>query len=160
MFDNLVKTRFHALSVDGKLGERASSLRGNAQVSFDFFYLKRSEIVQAFTTYVQERQSDSIQLISINPNTLTFIPDIKWEISDQVFTIPTKVTVLQGYDFQRDVKGIIPAIKAAIAGKNVEEARKLILQYSEVASTKIDLGLLQGGELPNVKSRINVKVAF
>lgn len=158
MFDALVKTRFHGLSVDGKLGERATSLRGNAQVSFDFFYLKRSEIVQAFTDYVQERQSDSIQLISINPNTLTFIPDIKWAVEGQVFVIPTKVAVLQGYDFKRDVKGILPAIKSAVAGKSLEEARKLILQYSEVASTKIDLGFLQGAELPNVKSRIKIKV--
>lgn len=160
MFDELVKTRFHALSIDGKLGERATSLRGNAQVSFDFLYLKRGEIVKAFTDYVHERQSDSIQLISINPNTLNFIPDLSREIQNQVFKIPTKVTILQGYDFKRDVKGILPAIKAEIAGKTVDEARKLILQYSEIASTKIDLGFLQGAELPNVKSRIKIKIEF
>ena len=158
MFDELIKTKFHSLSVDGKIGERATSLRGMAQVSFDFFYLKWSDIVEAFTSYVQQRQSDSIQLISINPNTLAFIQDMKWITDNQVFMIPTKVTILQGYDFQKDIKWIIPSIKEAIAGKTVEEARKIILQYSEIASVKIDLGLMQGGEIPTVKSRIKVKV--
>ncbi len=158
MFDPLIKTSFHTLTVDGKIGERATSLRGQANVSFDFLYLNWADLVQAFTTYVHERQSDSIQLISINPNSLSFIQDFKRLIQDSVFVIPTKVVVLQGYDFQRDVKDILPTIKASIAGKSLEEARKLILQYSEIASVKIDLGFLQGDTLPNVKSRIKVKV--
>ena len=157
MFDPLIKTSFHTLTVDGKIGERATSLRGQANVSFDFLYLNWADLVQAFTTYVHERQSDSIQLISINPNSLSFIQDFKRLVQDSVFVIPTKVVVLQGYDFQRDVKGILPTIKASIAGKRLEEARKLILQYSEIASVKIDLGFLQGDTLPNVKSRIKVK---
>jgi hypothetical protein len=158
MFDELIKTKFHSLSVDGKIGERATSLRGRAQVSFNFYYLKWQDIVEAFTSYVQQRQSDSIQLISINPNTLAFIQDMKRTTENQVFVIPTKVTILQGYDFQKDIKGIIPAIKEAIAGKPLEEARKIILQYSEIASVKIDLSLMQGKEIPTVKSRIKVKI--
>lgn len=158
MFDPLIKTNFHTLTVDGKIGERATSLRGQANVSFDFFYLNWSDIVKAFTTYVHERQSDSIELISINPNSLSFIQDFKWLIQDSVFVIPTKVVVLQGYDFKRDVKGILPTIRASVVGKTLEEARKEILQYSEVASVKFDLGFLQGNTLPSVKSRIKVKV--
>lgn len=158
MFDELIKTKFHSLSVDGKIGERATSLRGRAQVSFNFYYLKWQDIVEAFTSYVQQRQSDSIQLIGINPNTLAFIQDMKRTTENQVFVIPTKVTILQGYDFQKDIKGIIPAIKEAIAGKPLEEARKIILQYSEIASAKIDLSLMQGKEIPTVKSRIKVKI--
>ena len=158
LFDPLIKTKFNALTIDWNIWDKTTSLRGMAQVSFDFFYLKWSDIVEAFTSYVQQRQSDSIQLISINPNTLAFIQDMKWITDNQVFMIPTKVTILQGYDFQKDIKWIIPSIKEAIAGKTVEEARKIILQYSEIASVKIDLGLMQGGEIPTVKSRIKVKV--
>jgi hypothetical protein len=44
-------------------------------VTFSFFYLKWPDIVAAFTQYVKERQSDSIELISINPNSLVFIHD-------------------------------------------------------------------------------------
>ena len=158
MFDSLIKTTFHSLSVDGKIGEKATSLRGHAEVSFDFLYLKWADIVQAFTSYVEERQADSIQLISINPNSLAFIQDIKHTTSDNVFIIPTKATILQGYDFGKDVKGILPTIKNTISWMTVEEARKYILQYSEIASVKIDLGFFHSEKIPDVRSRIKINV--
>jgi hypothetical protein len=74
--------------------------------------------------------------------------------------IPTRVTIFQGYDFKRDVKGILPSIKTNVSWKTVEEARKIILQYPEVSSVKINLWLLQSDVLPNVKSRIKVKVEY
>ena len=53
--------------------------------------------------------------------------------------LPTKITILQGYDFSRDTKGILGQIKTNIVGKNIEETRKEILTYPEVSSVKIDL---------------------
>ena len=40
----------------------------------------------------------------------------------------------------------------------VEEARKYILQYSEVASVKIDLGFFHSEKIPDVRSRIKINV--
>jgi hypothetical protein len=123
--------------------------------------LKWPDIVKAYTQYVTERQSDSIELISINPNGLIFIQELNWiNWSDNIFMIPTKVTIYQGYDFKRDLKWIIPALRAGIAWKTVEEARKIILQYPEISSVKMNLWLFQGNVLPNVKSRIKVKVEY
>ena len=71
-------------------------MRGRADVTFNFLYLKRSDIVKAFTQYVTERQSDSIELISINPNSLIFIQELSYvNGSDSVFMIPTKVSIYQ-----------------------------------------------------------------
>ena len=163
-FDQLVKTVFNKLTVNWKIWERATSLKGEADVTFSFFYLKWPDIVAAFTQYVKERQSDSIELISINPNSLVFIhdanQDFAWIEDGDVFMIPTRVTIFQGYDFKRDVKGILPSIKTNVSWKTVEEARKIILQYPEVSSVKINLWLLQSDVLPNVKSRIKVKVEY
>jgi hypothetical protein len=161
-FDELIKTTFHPpFTIDWKIWERATSLRGRADVSFDFFYLKWSDIVKAFTQYVSERQSDSIELISINPNSLIFIQELSWiNGSDRVFMIPTKVSIYQGYDFKRDVKWIIPAIRTNVSWKTIEEARKIILQYPEISSAKINLWIFQWNILPNVKSRIKVKVEY
>lgn len=86
--------------------------------------------------------------------------EFKRIIDQKVFLVPTKVSILQGYDFQRDIKGILPALKGTIVGKSIEEARKLILSYPEIASTKINLGLLGGTTLPSIKSRIDVEVEF
>ena len=161
-FDKLVKTTFHKpYTIDWKIWERATSLRGRADVTFNFLYLKWSDIVKAFTQYVTERQSDSIELISINPNSLIFIQELSYvNGSDSVFMIPTKVSIYQWYDFKRDLKWIIPAIRTNIAWKSLEEARKLILQYPEISSVKINLWIFQWDVLPNVKSRIKVKVEY
>nr|MBR6100292.1 hypothetical protein [bacterium] len=71
-------------------------MRGRADVTFNFLYLKWSDIVKAFTQYVTERQSDSIELISINPNSLIFIQELSYvNGSDSVFMIPTKVSIYQ-----------------------------------------------------------------
>jgi hypothetical protein len=59
---------------------------------------------EAFTRYVKERQADSIQLVSIDPNSLVFIRTDDDFSGKTVFTIPTKVSIYQGYDFERDVK--------------------------------------------------------
>jgi len=53
--------------------------------------------------------------------------------------LPTKITILQGYDFSRDTKGILSQIKTNVVGKSIEEARKEILTYPEISSVKIDL---------------------
>lgn len=63
-------------------------------------------------------------------------------IQNKVFMLPTKITILQGYDFSRDTKGILGQIKTNVVGKSIEEARKEILTYPEISSVKIDLGLL------------------
>lgn len=157
LFDPLVKTQFHELKIDGNVWEKATSLKGSAKVSFSFLYLKWDDVLKAFSDYVLQRQSDSIQLISIDPMSFGFLSDVN-KFDEQVFAIPTKVTILQGYDFKRDIKGIQSTIKTMVAGMGVEEARKFILTYPEIASTKISLGLLGGSTLPTLKSRIKIIV--
>lgn len=158
LFDPLIKTKFNALSIDWNIWDKTTSLRGMAQVSFDFLYLKWDDVVSAFSTYVKQRQSDSIQLISLDPNTFWFVGDLGRVIQNKVFMLPTKITILQGYDFSRDTKGILGQIKTNIVGKSIEETRKEILTYPEVSSVKIDLWLLWGQTLPDIRSRIKLNV--
>jgi hypothetical protein len=75
-----------------------------------------------------------------------------------LYILPTKVSILQGYDFSRDIKGILSSLKNLIAGKTPLEAQKLIQTYPEISSSTIDLGVFGESRLPTVKSRINIKV--
>ena len=63
-------------------------------------------------------------------------------LQNKVFMLPTKITILQGYDFSRDTKGILSQIKTNVVGKSIEEARKEILTYPEISRVTIDLGNL------------------
>lgn len=69
----LVKTTIENIVIDGKIGDKATSLKGYAQVSFSFLYVNREDLMNAFSEYVRARQADSIQLISIDPNSLSFL---------------------------------------------------------------------------------------
>lgn len=166
LYDPLVKTTFHEVSIDSKIWEKATTLKWSVKVSFDFIYLNRDDVFKAFTQYIKQRQSDSIQLISIDPSTFTFLTEINpntkqidfRKFDEKVFSLPTKVSILQGYDFQRDIKSIQSIIKDLVVGKTVEEARKIILAYPEIASAKIDLGLLWGNTIPHLKSRVHIRV--
>lgn len=166
----LVKTTIENITIDGKIGDKTPTLKGYAQVSFSFYYVNREDMISAFSSYVSQRQADSIQLISIDPNSLNFLyENLKSEalsLSENkaeswlnpLFIIPTKVTILQGYDFKKDIKGILSSLKNAISGKTPQEAQKLIQSYPEIASSDVDLGLFGGSHLPTVKSRINLKI--
>lgn len=164
LYDPLVKTVFNQLNIDSKVWEKSTTLKGTAKVTFKFMYLKRDDIIRAFSEYMSQRQSDTMQLINIDPATFTFLTDINpntkqidfRRLDDKVFSLPTKVTILQWYDFQRDIKGIQSSIKNLIVGKTLEEARKIILSYPEISSVKIDLGLLGGHTIPEIKSRIHM----
>lgn len=168
----LVKTTIENIVIDGKIGEKTSSLKGYAQVSFSFLYVNRDDLTKAFGSYVRQRQADSIQLISIDPNSLNFLyENLKTEPiiaqlsgnnneswSLPLYILPTKVSILQGYDFSRDIKSILSSLKNLIAGKTPLEAQKLIQTYPEISSSTIDLGVFGESRLPTVKSRINIKV--
>lgn len=191
-YDPMVKTTFHEINIEGKIWDKATTLAGTAQVSFDFYYLKWEDIVSAFSKYVRQRHSESVQLMSIDPNTLGFVQDqLQWMSfwaskpaaqpatgamklfetqQDDVdsknleiqgyswFILPTKVVILQGYDFQKDSKHLLNAIKSKIAGKNIEEARKVLQSYPEISSVSISLGLFGGEQIPTIKSRIHINV--
>lgn len=81
-------------------------------------YIKRDDLVAAFSQYIKERQADTIQLISIDPNSLGFIyENLKEEQiiptlsaanqannanitavspnTQKLLMIPTKVSILQ-----------------------------------------------------------------
>jgi hypothetical protein len=69
----LVKTTIENIVIDGKIGDKATSLKGYTQVSFSFLYVNWEDLMNAFSEYVRARQADSIQLISIDPNSLSFL---------------------------------------------------------------------------------------
>lgn len=175
---DLIKTTFKDIIIEGKVWDKATSLRWTAIVSFDFMYLDWKDLISAFRQYVAERQADSIQLISIDPTSLNLLYD-SMKIEDlgkfwikskeensiktwfnSLFIIPTKISILQGYDFQRDVKGILSQIKDQVTGKTLYEAQKIIQSYPEISSSSIDLWWLWDSTLPSVRSRINIEVAY
>ena len=90
-------------------------------MTYNYKYVMREDLYQVFMTYINERRSENNLVLKINANTIQFLKDSittnhdEIKRSGDVFTISTQVEVVQTYDFDNDVKQIIPEIKNKIA---------------------------------------------
>lgn len=158
MFDPLISTTFESINTDTEIWSSSPEVKGHTNVRFSFLYLSRDDVFDAFKRYIYERQSDNRELISIDRNSFAFIEQPSYLVAQEVFMIPTKMTILQGYDFQRDTKGIIPELKNKIIGEDINSARRTILEYPEVGSVDIEISSFWGNTIPTIKSRVKIKV--
>ena len=94
--------------------------------------------------------------MTIDTNTLSFFDNIKFV--DGVYVIPTKIDVIQWYDFDHDVNGILWDIKTKILGQDEEKARKTILEYPEISTVHVKVRPIRYSEVPKLKSRILVEI--
>jgi len=79
--------------------------------------------------------------------------DIK-EVKDNTVIIPTALSVIQGYNFNKDKNGIKNLMKKNIAGKSQEQAKNYILSHPEVNAVKISIRPPWYNSIPTTKSRI------
>ena len=134
-------------------------------MSYTFHYIYWEDLIKAFTTYIKERPSEKIQVLSLDRNSVAFIKDTssfeEGEIrkSGDTFIIPTQINSIQGYDFRQDSNKIIPNLKDNIAGKTLEEARAYMLStFPEIGNVRVSISPLWYTTIPTIKSRIQISV--
>ena len=161
-FETITTTTFNNVEIPQKSGDNVSTINWTIYVTYDYKYVLRSDLLQIFTTYVHERQSENNLIIRIDPNTLQFLKDSNTTNTDEIkkiwktYSISTQINAIQTYDFEKDQKQIIPEIKDKIAWMNVDDARNYILStYDEIWSVKISVPL-RYNSIPIVKSRIKI----
>lgn len=155
-FDTLEKTQINQILIDAKPFEKKTNLRGSIIVRIYFPYIQQADLFNVVNKYIDQRQSDKIKLMSIDKSSVSFFADMK---EDQwTYIIPTKIDILQWYDFKKDINWFIPDIKSRIAGKTKQEAKEIILSYSEVSSADIKISPIWYNTIPTLKSRIKISV--
>ena len=119
----------------------------------------------ALRTYLSERPSDTLDIISMQKNSLTFFPttDIPNDatgqiISDTVITMPTKMSVVEGYDFTKDYNHVLSDLKAKLVDQHTADAQKIMLQTPEIGGVLIKVSPPWSDTLPSIKSRIRFSV--
>ncbi|HOG15624.1 MAG TPA: hypothetical protein PK674_03485 [Candidatus Absconditabacterales bacterium] len=157
-FNDTISTTIKKIEVPHEVGENTSLLNGYVDISFSFFYIKWSDLIRAFSEYIAQRPSNKTQLVSINKNSLVFFEEDGLTEKNSTFIIPTKIEITQGYDFKKDVVGIVDDIKTYIVGGDKETARNYILGFPEVASVKIKITPAWYNSIPKLRSRIRVNV--
>lgn len=155
-FNDITEATINSINIPYHSWQNSSILQGTVNATIHFKYVMREDMINAFSEYMQQRPSEKTQLISIDKNTLTFFSDEEIKENDGTYIVPTKIEVIEWYDFKKDINGIIDDIKAHIISMNSEDARNYILQFSEVASTKIKVTPRRYWSIPKLKSRIKI----
>jgi hypothetical protein len=162
-FETITTTKFNDIIVNASGGAETPTIKGTAYVSYTFHYITRKDLFNAFTTYLKERPSEKIQVLSIDRNSIKFIKDTSSADEGElrkdrdIFIIATQINSIQGYDFSQDTNGILTDIKSAIMGKSIEEARLYILSsFPEIGNVKISISPLWYTNIPTIRSRIKI----
>ena len=127
-------------------------------VEINFIYITRNDLVNAFSKYIQQRPSEKSKFISLDKNSLVFYEEDGSNDNKWVFVVPTKIQVIQWYDFSKDINGLLDEIKDHIVWDDIESARTYILQYPEISSVKLKISPRWYSIIPKLKSRIKIVV--
>lgn len=134
--------------------DQASIVEWEISLTFRYPYVIRQNLMQWVEQYVSQRPSQTRQLISLQKNTATFYDS--YTIQDYII-LPTKVSAVWWYDFDKDMSNIKDDIKRKTAWLIKEEAQKIILSYPEISSVIIETSPAWSDTLPTLKSRIYIK---
>lgn len=157
-FDNTIDADINSIDIPYKSWQNSAILKWTVSANINFIYIKREDLINAFSEYMQQRPSDKTQLLSIDKNSLAFFDDDWITETDWTYIVPTKIDVIQWYDFSKDINGILDDIKSHIVSMEKEEARNYVLQFSEIASLKIKVKPSRYWNIPKLKSRINISI--
>lgn len=157
-FDDTIFSTIKKIEIPHEVWESVAILNWSVDSKISFSYVKRDDLIDAFSSYIQQRPSDKHQLVSINKNSLSFFSDDGISEKDWTFIIPTKIDVIQSYDFDKDVINISDDIKNRIVWLDKESARSYILNFSEISSVDIKTTPARYDNIPKLKSRINISI--
>jgi hypothetical protein len=154
---DLVSYTINDIQIDDSTSNDKPLLKGTVYANMNFSYVTWQDFQNAVNTYTAQRPSDKVEIISVDKNSLTFFnDDIKFV--DGVYILPTKISLIQGYDFLQDINGIISTIKRRIISLPEEEARKIILEYPEISTVRIVIRPPWYNSIPRLKSRIMTRI--
>jgi hypothetical protein len=108
-------------------------------------------------TYLQERASDKVKILTLDKSSLVFFPTIKKDSTNTAYIIPTKISAIESYDFEKDINGIKEQIKDMIVGKNKQQAKEDLALLPEIGSVSLQVRPPWYTNVTKLKSRISLQ---
>ncbi|MBP6910828.1 hypothetical protein KBC03_04540, partial [Patescibacteria group bacterium] len=103
MFQGLIDVRVDKVSFSAKPGDNTSDVEGKLDATYIVRYFTWNSLQKALKFYLNQRPSQTLDIISMQKNSLTFFPDQNKPITgDNLLVMPTKMSVIRGYDFDKD----------------------------------------------------------
>lgn len=157
-FDNLIDTKIKNITINNQAGEKQSMLHWTVIARINFMYVKTEDLLLWMKKYLEQRPSDKVTLLKIDDESIIFYKYI--EEKNGVYVIPTQINIIQWYDFNKDINGVLSSMKTRILGIHKDTAKEIILSYPEIAATKLKVRPPRYSSLPKLKSRIKIDVEW
>jgi hypothetical protein len=154
-FDSLIKPQIISIAVNNKAWDRSSLIKWTIIVRLNFLYIKTEDLLEGIRKYLSQRPSEKVEFVNVDKSSIVFFNDIKED--EWVYIIPTKVNVVQWYNFTKDINGVLDGIKSRILGMDKNEAKEIILSYPEISTATLKIRPPRYNTLPKLKSRIKVR---
>jgi hypothetical protein len=135
MFDDLIQTVPMTFKHNVQVGDANPFIEGHLAGKLQYFYIPATTVMQAIQVYLKERNSPYTLLHTIDLSSIQLFE--KKEVGSGVYEIPTKITLIRGYNFNQDPNAIISEIRERIKGLSFDEARDIIYGYEGIA--KVDI---------------------
>lgn len=160
LFNNLIDVRVDKVVFNANPWDNTSDIEGKIDVTYTVRYFTRTDLQKALKLYLGQRPSETLDIISMQKNSLTFFADQNKPVTgDNLLIMPTKMSVIWWYDFNKDYNGIKEDMKNKIIGKKKDEAQKELLDFSEVGSVLIKVSPPWSDSIPSIRSRIKFRLA-
>lgn len=159
-FQNLIDVRVDNVTFNAKPGDNITDVEGKIYATYIVRYFTWEDMHKALQKYLGQRPSQTLDIISMQKSSLNFFPDqnkpIQW---DQLLIMPTKMSVIRGYDFDKDYNNLKEDMKNEIVWQKKDDAQKKLLDFKEVGSVLIKVSPPRSDSIPSIRSRVSFKVS-
>lgn len=154
-FDDFISYEIIDININSEPWDTKSEIVWEINARMYYRYIDRDNMKKWIYEYLDQRSSDNLKLLDIERQSLVIYEK---EQTWKSYVIPIKADVIWWYNFEVDVNWIIDKIKREISWKTKNDAKNLILNYPEIDATVIELYPSWYDVIPNLKSRINIKI--
>ncbi len=156
-FDQTTKLQVQSVVIANQARDKVPYLNGSIIARISFMYIDINDLQKQIESYLAQRAADNRKLINIDKKSLVFFDNMKTD-TQWAYIIPTKISIVEWYDFDKDINGVVDDLKANIVGLDKTKAQALLYNYPEISSAKISIRPPRYSVITRLKSRISIEI--
>ena len=156
-FDQMTSVAIQSIIIKNQARDKVPYLEWSIVARLSFVYIDQNDLQKEIQKYLAQRAADNRKLLTIDKKSLVLFNSIK-EDALWAYIIPTKISVIEWYDFDKDINGIVDDIKTNIVGMDKTKAKEVLFKYPEISSATISIRPPRYSVITRLKSRISINV--
>lgn len=157
-FSDLIRLEIEEFITTSSVWESATFVDWKISANVRYSYIYRDDLLDWIDTYLSQRPNEWMRLYNYDTSSLIFY-ELRPTLATWHYLIPTKINIVKWYDFQKDINNLAQEVISSVVWLSKEEARKTILEHSEILDATISLSPPRYDTLPSVASRVSLSTS-